>query len=223
MFEQQPEDIFAGTEPAKPEPLRPRGAVSPTVPGRPGEPSQVGATQEAVLEERAPKRRIFLIVMVAVIVLILGAGGYLVWSQFIQKRVTTITPTPAVIDVDAPAVNAPAAANANVPVAPVCGNGTCETGEDSTNCPADCPPAPPPPVAVDTDQDGLPDAEEATLGTDPTKVDTDDDSLTDREEVKIYATDPLNPDTDGDTYLDGNEVKAGYNPKGTGKLLELPQ
>lgn len=48
--------------------------------------------------------------------------------------------------------------------------------------------------------------------------DTDNDGLTDYEEKEIYFTDPNNPDTDGDGYLDGEEVKAGYNPKGEGKL-----
>lgn len=72
---------------------------------------------------------------------------------------------------------------------------------------------------LDTDGDGLTDVEEAQLGTDPLKADTDGDGLTDREEVKIYLTDPKNSDTDGDTYSDGAEVKAGYNPKGPGRLL----
>ena len=73
---------------------------------------------------------------------------------------------------------------------------------------------------VDTDRDGLTDDEEKTLGTDPNNADTDNDGLFDREEVKVYLTDPLNPDTDGDSYLDGAEVKSGYNPKGSGKLLQ---
>jgi len=74
-------------------------------------------------------------------------------------------------------------------------------------------------TGLDSDGDGLTDAEEAQLGTNPLKADTDGDGLTDREEVKIYLTDPKNPDTDGDGYLDGAEVKAGYNPKGPGRLL----
>lgn len=48
--------------------------------------------------------------------------------------------------------------------------------------------------------------------------DTDGDGLTDGEEVGIYKTDPRNPDTDGDGFKDGDEVKAGYNPKGPGRL-----
>jgi len=44
-------------------------------------------------------------------------------------------------------------------------------------------------IALDSDQDGLSDADEKTWG-----------------------TDPKNPDTDGDGYSDGSETKSGYNP-----------
>jgi hypothetical protein len=73
----------------------------------------------------------------------------------------------------------------------------------------------------DTDVDGLDDKKESTLGTDPMKNDTDGDGLSDGDEVLIWGTDPLKSDTDGDTYSDGSEVKAGYNPKGSGKLFEV--
>ncbi len=72
---------------------------------------------------------------------------------------------------------------------------------------------------IDTDNDGLLDSEEKEYGTDINLPDSDFDGLLDREEIKFYKTDPLNSDTDGDGYLDGEEVKAGYNPKGAGKLL----
>ncbi|MDO9542993.1 MAG: OmpA family protein [Kiritimatiellia bacterium] len=63
---------------------------------------------------------------------------------------------------------------------------------------------------LDSDGDGLSDAEELQLGTDPHNPDTDGDGLTDGEEVKKYHTDPLNPDTDYDALTDGAEV---YNHK----------
>ncbi len=73
-------------------------------------------------------------------------------------------------------------------------------------------------VLNDTDQDQLFDEIEITLGTDPKKADTDSDELNDYEEARLFFTDPFNPDTDGDGYKDGEEVRAGYNPKGSGKL-----
>ena len=67
-------------------------------------------------------------------------------------------------------------------------------------------------AAGDTDGDGLTDAEEGDLGTDPNDADTDDDGLSDGEEVNEYGTDPLNPDTDHGGVSDGEEVDAGADP-----------
>lgn len=72
---------------------------------------------------------------------------------------------------------------------------------------------------VDTDNDGLSDADEATYKTDPKNPDTDGDGLTDGEEVHIYRSNPLKADTDGDGFSDGEEVKGGYNPNGPGMLV----
>jgi hypothetical protein len=47
-------------------------------------------------------------------------------------------------------------------------------------------------AARDTDGDGLPDAEERALGTDPCSPDTDEDGWTDGEEVSS-GTDPRDP------------------------------
>lgn len=218
MFDKEPEDIFSDVEPARSEPLRPSGAVSPTVPGRPGVISPVGARPEVSAEELGGeeggggKKKIFLVVIALVLLLILGAGGYLAWQQIGGKgtAVKETTNTPAEVNVNlAPIVPAVTPTpTPEVPTEPV-----TLPSEEMTN-------TPPP---LDSDGDGLSDAEEATLGTDPAMSDTDSDGLTDREEVQIYQTNPLNPDTDGDSYLDGNEVRDGYNPNGPGKLFELPQ
>ncbi|MEK7632022.1 MAG: hypothetical protein AAB445_04140 [Patescibacteria group bacterium] len=74
---------------------------------------------------------------------------------------------------------------------------------------------------LDKDADGLTDDREQELGTSLTKADTDGDGLGDGEEVNVYTTDPKRPDTDGDGNPDGTEVKKGYNPKGSGLLLDL--
>ncbi|WP_240360320.1 adventurous gliding motility protein AgmC [Pyxidicoccus caerfyrddinensis] len=60
-------------------------------------------------------------------------------------------------------------------------------------------------VSVDTDGDGLTDAEEVTLGTDPNNPDTDGDGLTDGLEVNVGDTDPLDDDSDDDGVMDGTE------------------
>ncbi len=51
-------------------------------------------------------------------------------------------------------------------------------------------------------------------------LDSDNDGLNNSEEISQYKTDPNNPDTDGDGFKDGDEVKNGYNPNGSGKLLQ---
>lgn len=69
---------------------------------------------------------------------------------------------------------------------------------------------------VDTDGDGLTDAEEAELGTDSNSADSDGDGLTDADEINTHNTDPLNSDTDGDGLNDGDEVNSyGTDPNNT--------
>jgi hypothetical protein len=50
--------------------------------------------------------------------------------------------------------------------------------------------------SYDSDQDGLSDDEEKSLGMDPYNPDTDGDGLSDHFEVRISMTNPLNPATD---------------------------
>ena len=65
---------------------------------------------------------------------------------------------------------------------------------------------------IDSDADGLTDAAEKKLGTDPLSADTDRDRLSDLAEVKVYHTNPLDPDTDKDGIPDGEEVRLGLDP-----------
>ncbi len=64
----------------------------------------------------------------------------------------------------------------------------------------------------DSDDDGLSDEYEKSIGTDPFNPDTDDDGLLDGEEVLEYKTDPLDPDTDDGGIKDGVEVINGADP-----------
>jgi hypothetical protein len=60
---------------------------------------------------------------------------------------------------------------------------------------------------ADTDGDGLTDAAEAGLGTDPLNADTDADGLSDGDEVNVHGTNPLDQDSDDDGLQDGTEIE----------------
>jgi hypothetical protein len=64
---------------------------------------------------------------------------------------------------------------------------------------------------VDLDEDGLSDAQEAAIGTDPANPDTDEDGLFDEAEATA-GTDPTLADSDGDGFGDNAEVANGTDP-----------
>jgi hypothetical protein len=69
-------------------------------------------------------------------------------------------------------------------------------------------------TATDSDGDGLSNARERQLGTNPSNPDTDGDGLTDGQEANVYGTNPKQADTDGDGLKDGAEVtRYDTNPK----------
>jgi alpha-tubulin suppressor-like RCC1 family protein len=63
----------------------------------------------------------------------------------------------------------------------------------------------------DTDNDGLTNAAEYRLGTDPLNPDTNQDGIQDGAEVGMGLS-PTNPDMDGDGLLNGYELLIGTNP-----------
>ena len=71
-------------------------------------------------------------------------------------------------------------------------------------------------LELDGDGDGLGDATELGIGTDPTVADTDGDGLKDGEEVDDLGTDPLDADTDDDGLGDGDEVSGSGQLDGWG-------
>ena len=68
------------------------------------------------------------------------------------------------------------------------------------------------PLLLDTDDDGLDDAEELVLGTNPLNADTDGDGLNDGDEIRL-GTNPFKPDTDNDGIPDAWEAAhPGFDP-----------
>ena len=70
---------------------------------------------------------------------------------------------------------------------------------------------------IDSDGDGLSDAEEAEAKTDPLRADTDGDGLNDGFEVDL-GSDPNERDTDGDGFPDAVEWRLGTNPADAGHM-----
>ncbi len=175
--------------------------------GAPAEPSGIPAADalpphkyEGSIKSGNIAKKLSVLATIVVLVAGLGFGAFWLYNNFLSTGDTLPEMTEDPIP-DVPAETPPADADAGI------------------TAPAMETPAPEP----DSDQDGLTDAEEAQLGTNPATVDSDNDGLFDREEVKVYGTDPLNPDSDGDGFLDGAEVEGGYNPLGPGMLYDVSQ
>ena len=66
-------------------------------------------------------------------------------------------------------------------------------------------------VFADTDGDGVSDADETILGTNPSSSDSDNDGLSGGEEI-TRGTNPLDGDSEDDGASDGLEVLLGSNP-----------
>lgn len=174
------------------------------------------------IKEPALTRGLITIVIVLVVVAILGGGGWWIYSSFIK----TDSSLNLGAEVEAPLIEteeAVVAPSEEEPLITVGGGETTIEESAATSAAVDViddqilfgeP--------VDKDGDSLDDLKEKELGTDPANWDTDNDELGDGDEILIWQTDPLNPDSDGDSYLDGAEVKNGYNPKGAGKIFEVP-
>jgi Bacterial TSP3 repeat len=212
----EPEDIFSKTAPL--------GRDGGRIPKSPNPTATIAESPALGLG-----RKLTRLVFFAIGVIIIVGGGYALYIYVIapshgNKAPVNTNNNVSVINQNAnvPAnenanINANENANANVPANENANINANENANTNVNANA---PIESPPAVVDTDGDGLSNADEINIyHTDPSKADTDGDGLSDRDEIVTWKTNPLNPDTDGDGYTDGSEVKNGYNPLGPGKLL----
>ncbi len=240
MFEQTPSNLPISQEPEdileKVAPVALARPITPPLPSRPAggpvsPPPSILPKETMTIEtpHQGMKRLFFVLGIVLGIVVVGGISWFFISQAFKKTAAPAITPPPASLP--------------TTEVIPPPAPATTSTSEVLPSAPPVIPPINAPtisPSALDSDGDGLSNAEEAQLGTNPNLIDTDNDGLTDFEEVKIYHTDPLkkdtdgdgltdfeevkiyhtnplNPDTDGDGYSDGKEVRGGYNPLVAGK------
>ena len=124
-----------------------------------------------------------------------GLGDGLEWGRAGDRDPATRT-DPRVADTDGDGAD-DGAEDAN-------GNGRVDAGEGDPLNPEDGP-------RGDPDRDGLNNAAEAVVGTDPRDRDTDRDGLDDGAEV-AGVTNPLQADGDEDGLRDGDEVARGTDP-----------
>lgn len=188
------EDIFAkvGEMPISPAPSQ---SVFSQESSTPPPPTRITEMME---EPNQKKRWLRFVIFIVLFLIVLGVG-YTLW-RYIFAFSPSVEPIPVSLEAPQPVEPIPATPPANDIAKP--------KEED--------------PAEKDSDSDGISDQEEATLKTNPKDFDSDDDGLFDFDEVRVYETDPLASDTDTDGFKDGEEVRNGYNPKGAGKLFEIP-
>lgn len=186
---------------------------------------QTPPAAEAALEANTPARgrgkKILLVVALVVggaIVIIVGALVALnLSSRSVKRAVDERAATPPSTETAEPVPSVTPNRDSDAATVPIVSPTPSPDALPSTPVSAQ------PTVPLDSDGDGLSDADEAGIGTSARKPDTDNDGLFDREEVETYRTNPLNPDSDSDGYLDGEEVSNGYDPNGSGKLFDVPR
>ena len=226
MFDEEPKDIFEGTDktpvaqgvtadrPSEAIDQAKRSTDQTIAPPPTRLPPTYGAMPPASLmdgpmpEVRQGGGGIKVVLIVVGILVILGVSGFFAYRIMVQPAVDgsvvdAVPDTGVITETPTTTTTTPEPEPEPTTQAPV----------ETTN----------PASLLDSDGDGLTNARELEVGTSVTKADTDGDGLGDREEVEVYGTDPRKPDTDGDGFLDGQEVSGGYNPNGEGKLFTVPQ
>jgi|GEM_PF-1692344 len=196
--------------------LQPATALTPSVP----------SSQITSLEKSSTKKFIIIAVVSVVFIIIIGVGYVLFKSSQTPTVEVPELGLPDEPEIDAPVENEPETEPTGSTEEEEGEEDDSDTGgnffQDFTDKSIEGVLDPiVDPAKTDTDQDGLSDAQEYEINTNPRLVDSDNDGLSDWEEYAIFGTDPVNKDSDSDGYSDGEEVQNGYDPNGSGKLLNF--
>jgi len=202
------QDIFANVEsPAASQPGSSPSFAQPFMPA--GLPTNSQPVSQAIPKSGFSAK----LILIILIVLILAGAAALVYLQYFKKTPPQII-TPEVINTvgELPAVTTEIVATATDEVIVTPTNTDSQMTTESAE--------------MDIIEATIPTESEPVMVVDNPvpevnpNLDSDQDGLTDAEELNIYQTNPLQADSDGDGYTDGDEVRAGYNPLGEGKLIQ---
>lgn len=185
----------------------------------------------STFQERKAGNKIFLFIIIAVIIVLVGAAGVLIYLNLQNSNGLNSSNTnnsnnqntnppidenlqaePNISKTGGP--NSPAtlsrkSSNVNIPITwslqKFQGQPFIDaTGKclDTTKCGPD----------ADPDGDGVSNIEEFNFNTDPQNSDTDRDGIADGDELYVYYTNPTVKDSDNDGYNDFDEVSNCYDP-----------
>ncbi|HNW55528.1 MAG TPA: thrombospondin type 3 repeat-containing protein [bacterium] len=209
------QDIFASVEssnPTSPINSQPFGQISNPI-------SQ--SAQSSIAPTSGNKSNIAKIVLISLAGLVVVAGGALVYIQYFSTpKAEVVTPEPIINQIENVAETSSEAnmIEATSTDMEATSTETTLTETSSTDASIMTTSSTSEPSILVTTDGGSAVVSEPALTETPTNLDSDQDGLTDAEELNTYQTNPLKADSDGDGYTDGDEVKAGYNPLGDGKL-----
>ena len=216
------DDMFADVDPVERPSAVQSGKIKPA--GQTPAPVQQPATptpnippNEMMVKDARDGGRLKKMLIIVLSIVIVAAIGWAVYTFFIANSIEIVGPEETT--------------NTNVNI----GGGIINENVDEE------PEIIPDDEILDDDYDGLSNAEERRLGTNPSEADTDNDGLFDQDEIEIHKTSPISTDTDNDGlndwqeintwytdpneddtdddgYSDGTEVDNGYNPLGDGTI-----
>lgn len=205
------QDIFANVEsPTASQPASPQSFAQQFMPA--GIPSSSQPVSQAIPKSGFNAK----LILIILVILIVAGGGALVYLQYFKQTPPDIITPEAINTVGElpviPTEEIIATATDEVIVTPTSTDGQMIVGDNGELN-----------AAVEPTTTGEMEANVVAENPVPEanpNLDSDQDGLTDAEELNIYQTNPLQADSDSDGYTDGDEVRAGYNPLGTGKLIQ---